>query len=120
MDEEAIAADQARRLRAALTAADLDLDRVWLHYFRLGGAVSEMELDAYLHQALTLPALDRDLLSQAVLELADAHQIPHLPLTTDYHAPDPPPRILDAEDPVTGPPPDPDTRGEDDPGRQQP
>lgn len=117
MDDEAIGADQARRLRAALSAADLELGHVWMHYFRLGGGVSEMEIDAYLHHALTLPALQRDLLTQAVFELADGHQIPHLPFTVDYHIPHSPFRVLDRdEDPLGKPPADPEERDEHDPG----
>lgn len=102
MDDEAIGADQARAVRAALSAADLELGRVWMHYFRLGGDVSELEVDAYLHQALPLPALQRDLLAQSVTELADGHRIPRLPFTSDYHAP--PVRSATDAGPVTPPP----------------
>lgn len=112
MDDEAIGADQARRLCAALTGAELELSHVWLHYFRLGGGVSEMEIDAYLHHALALPPLQRDLLAHAVFELAGGHRIPHLPFSIDYHAPHGSCRTLEEDVPPAEPPPNPVDRDE--------
>ncbi|MFF0991450.1 hypothetical protein [Kocuria nitroreducens] len=88
MEEEGVGAAQARALCAALEATDLGLDRLWMHYFRLGGEARVMEVDAYLHHALALPGLQRDLLAWAVQELAEGRQIPPLKFAADYRAPD--------------------------------
>ena len=114
MDDEVIGADQARRLRAALTAADLELSRAWMHYFRLGGDASEMEIDAYLHHALALPGLQRDLLAHAVTELTDGHRIPPLPFTVDYHTPHSTIRPVKEDAPLARPPSDAEGREEKD------
>lgn len=97
MDEEAIGADQARRLCAALAGAGLELGPVWMHYFRLGGQVGAMEIDAYLHHALTLPGLQRDLLVRAVHQLTVDHRVPPLLFSTDYQTPHSPPGGLEGE-----------------------
>lgn len=89
MDDEAIGADQARRQRAALAAADLELGRVWMHYFRLGGDVSEMEIDAYLHHALTLPPVQRDLPAQAANNLIGQLPPPRAPYSCELTDPRP-------------------------------
>lgn len=113
MDDDAIGVDQARRLRAALAAAEVELSRAWMHYFRLGGDASEMEIDAYLHHALALPGLQRDLLAHAVTELAAGHGIPHLPFTVDYHTPHHSLRPFATDGPPSQPPPSPEDRTED-------
>lgn len=71
MEEEDIGAAQVRALREALDATDIGVDRLWMHYFGLGGIVGAMEIDAYLHHALLLPVLQRDLLAWAAQELAE-------------------------------------------------
>ncbi len=73
VDEAAIARAQARGLATVLEAAGVELDGLWLHYFRLGGNLGVMEVEAYLHHALVLPALQRDLLACACNELAGGH-----------------------------------------------
>ncbi|GAB2629431.1 hypothetical protein GCM10009696_36980 [Kocuria himachalensis] len=88
MDDETIGADQARRLRAGLQTAELKLDTLWMHYFSLGGTVDQMEVEAYLHHALTLPGLQRDLLAHALGELTDRRRVPLIPFTADYSTPD--------------------------------
>jgi hypothetical protein len=40
-----------------------------LRYFSLGGNAVQIEIDAYLHQALHLPRLDCELLDYAAREL---------------------------------------------------
>jgi hypothetical protein len=65
VDDAAVGRRQARLLRRALghhgsTAHDVRLD-----YSRRGGAVGELEVDAYLHESLYLPRAERDLLVQA-------------------------------------------------------
>lgn len=84
MDDDAIGADQARRLHRGLHTAGLHAHALWLHYFRLGGTVNLLEVEAYLHHSLALPALQRDLLAQALAELAADLQVPAVPFTEDY------------------------------------
>lgn len=70
MDEENVGRLQARLLRLAMNRAKLTLAQVWWHYFSLGGDAVEMEVDAYLHDALHLPSSQRDLLAHAINELS--------------------------------------------------
>ena len=70
MDDE-VGSEQARGLCLALEAAGIGVGALWLHYFRLGGQVGEVEIDAYLHHALGLPLFERDLLAHAANELMD-------------------------------------------------
>lgn len=62
---------QRRRTREAMDRAGLTTGQVWLRYFSLTGAAGEYEVDAYLNGLMTLPSLQRDLVSHAVNELAD-------------------------------------------------
>lgn len=62
---------QSRLLCEALTSADIRTGELWLRYFGIGGLVDEYEVDAYIHSALSLPPLERDLLAQAANELID-------------------------------------------------
>jgi hypothetical protein len=90
MDDDAAGREQAHLVRQALEAAGTDLSRLWMHYFSIGGDVGEMEVDAFLHHSLTLPALQRDLLAHATDELLD-HQGPaRVPSASD---------LLDHEEP---------------------
>lgn len=73
VDEATIARVQACGLATVLEAAGVELDGLWLQYFRLGGDLGVMEVEAYLHHALVLPALQRDLLACACNELAEGH-----------------------------------------------
>ncbi|MEF3121247.1 hypothetical protein [Kocuria flava] len=84
MDDDAIGADQARRLHRGLHTAGLRAHALWLHYFRLGGTVNLLGVEAYLHHSLALPALQRDLLAQALAELTADLQVPAVPFTDDY------------------------------------
>ncbi|MFE7631678.1 hypothetical protein [Kocuria sp. NPDC057446] len=71
MDDDEVGSEQARGLCLALEAAGIGAGTLWLHYFRMGGEVGEVEIDAYLHHALGLPRLERDLLARAADELID-------------------------------------------------
>lgn len=82
-DDEAVGYEQARLLRATMVAAEIDRGYLWLHYFSIGGEVSEFELDAYLHHSLHLPRLQRDLLAQAANEILAETTPPRAPYTTD-------------------------------------
>ncbi|MFI7480813.1 hypothetical protein ACH9EU_00175 [Kocuria sp. M1R5S2] len=71
MDDDGVSSEQARVLRRVLDAAGIGVGALWLHYFRLGGEVGEVEVDAYLHHALRLPRFERDLVAHAANELID-------------------------------------------------
>ena len=83
MDEEALGREQARLLRRAIDHADLRLNEVWMHYFSLGGNVGQLEVEAYLHHALPLPPLERDVLAHAVNELIDRRRVLYAPYVSD-------------------------------------
>jgi hypothetical protein len=95
MDDNTAGRQQAHLVRQALAAAGIDLGQLWMRYFSIGGDAGELEIDAFLHHSLTLPALQRDLLAHATNELLD-HQRPQpIPQTSD---------LLDHHDPPdTGP-----------------
>lgn len=71
MHDDGLGPEQARGLRLVLEAAGIGVGALWLHYFRLGGEVGEVEIDAYLHHAFGLPRFERDLLAHAANELID-------------------------------------------------
>lgn len=75
--------EQARRLKAVLDTAGIDLPRLWLRYFSIGGDVSQFEVEAYLHHSLVLPRLQRDLLGQAAHELLADLGLPQAPRATE-------------------------------------
>jgi len=87
MDEEALAREQARLLCRAIDQADLGLSEVWFHYFSIGGNAGQLEVEAYLHHALPLPALERDILAHAVNELIDHRPVLYAPYTCDLTDP---------------------------------
>ncbi|MCM3687316.1 hypothetical protein [Kocuria rosea] len=89
MDDDEVGREQARGLARALDAADLAVGALWLHYFRLGGEVQEVEIDAYLHHALRLPRLERDLLAHAANELVDHGSGTRAPYSSEVPADDP-------------------------------
>lgn len=66
---DALAARQARALRQTLALTDITVSQLWWHYLSLGGDVDRLEVEAYLHQALHLPRLQRKLLDRAAQEL---------------------------------------------------
>ncbi|MFI7581503.1 hypothetical protein [Kocuria kalidii] len=79
MDDDGVGSEQAQRLRRALDVAGIGVGVLWLHYFRLGGEVGEVEIDAYLHHALGMPRWERDLLARAANELIDHGAGGHAP-----------------------------------------
>ncbi|MEY9777095.1 hypothetical protein [Arthrobacter sp. MW3 TE3886] len=64
--------EQRRGITAALSHTGLNVDELWLKYFTLGGQAGELEVEAYLHGAMSLPDLQRDILAHAVNERLDA------------------------------------------------
>jgi len=71
-------------LRSALQAAGISVGDLWLHYFSLGGAVGEYEVEAYLQGLLALPALQRDLLAMAANELIEELPRPRAPYSDEF------------------------------------
>ncbi|WP_336714842.1 hypothetical protein [Arthrobacter sp. USHLN218] len=69
--------EQARLLVLAIEQAGISAGQLWLRYFGLGGSAGEYEVEAYLHELHSLPALQRDLLAHAANELID--QLPPRP-----------------------------------------
>lgn len=82
-DGERVSQEQATLLRRALERAGLGLHEVWMHYFSIGGNAGEMEVEAFLHHALPLPALERDMLAHAVNELIDHRPVVYAPYSAD-------------------------------------
>ncbi|WP_255405403.1 hypothetical protein [Sinomonas sp. R1AF57] len=77
MDIAANGADgQWKLTRKAMDEAGLKIGDVWLRYFSLSGAAGEYELEAYLSGLVTLPPIQRDLVSHAVNELIDERPPP--------------------------------------------
>ncbi len=72
---------QRHALAAVLQRSELTLEQVWLRYFSLGGEAALIELEGYLHDVLSLPDLQRDILAHAVNEqldeLAGALRVPY-------------------------------------------
>lgn len=58
--------DVARRFRAC----EIPIMRLWTYYYGLGGDADEMSLDAYLNEALYLPAAQVGLIATAMRELS--------------------------------------------------
>ncbi len=58
-------------LRTAVEAVGIRAEDLWLHYFSLGGAVGEYEVEAYLQGLLSLPPLQRDMIAMAANELIE-------------------------------------------------
>ncbi len=84
MDDEEAGRDQARLLLRAMEHANVGLEELWIHYFSIGGEAGSMEVDAYLHQALGLPRLERDVLADALNELAVGCPMPRAPYASDF------------------------------------
>jgi hypothetical protein len=73
------AEEQRHSLSRAFQHAGLPVEQLWLRYFALGGDGSPLDVDAYLHGLVELPATQRDVLAHAVNERLDE-------LTTTFRA----------------------------------
>lgn len=67
-DEES---EQRRRFAESLRHADVSIEELWLRYFTLGGHAGQFEVEAYIHGAMALPPLQRDVLAHALNERLD-------------------------------------------------
>ena len=63
--------EQRRRFEESLRHTDISIEELWLRYFSLGGQAGQFEVEAYIHGAMALPALQRDLLAHALNERLD-------------------------------------------------
>ena len=68
----------------AYEASELTVGELWLRYFALGGVATELEVDAYLNGAIALPALQHDMLAQAINERLDEMAAPRAPYSGDF------------------------------------
>jgi hypothetical protein len=65
-------ADEERRGTAErFRNNDISLAKLWTYFYGIGGGIDEMSLDAYLHDALDLPAAQVALIALAMTELAE-------------------------------------------------
>lgn len=64
-------ADQYAATFALMQHASITVGELWIYYLSIGGSVGELEVNAYLHGLMRLPALERDLLSQSLNEMYD-------------------------------------------------
>ncbi|WET77730.1 SpoIIE family protein phosphatase [Amycolatopsis sp. QT-25] len=65
------AEEQRRIIAACFARTGLTVEQLWLRYFALGGDVTEVELDAFLQGALSLPRIQRDMVTHAINERLD-------------------------------------------------
>ncbi|WP_329793444.1 PP2C family protein-serine/threonine phosphatase [Lentzea sp. DG1S-22] len=77
-DQQASQRDEQRRaLALAFGRTGLTLEQLWMRYFALGGAAGLVEVEAYLHGLMPLPALQGDMLAHAINEHLDEPTWPH-------------------------------------------
>ena len=69
------------RLERARVDVGLSHSELWFRYFEIGGMSTELELEAYLYDALSPTEHDRDLIAVALneryAELGGDHPIPY-------------------------------------------
>lgn len=86
--DDSLGREQAVRLHQALARASIRHRRLWVRYLSLGGTADELEVEAYLHQCLDLPARERDLLAWAANTLLDHRYHPRVPSSADLLRPE--------------------------------
>ena len=62
---------QRQGFEKSLPDADVTVEELWLRYFAMGGQAGQFEVEAYIHGAMALPALQRDVLAHALNERLD-------------------------------------------------
>ncbi|HET9347697.1 MAG TPA: hypothetical protein VFO13_01020 [Arthrobacter sp.] len=98
-DEES---EQRRRFAESLRHADVSIEELWLRYFTLGGHAGQFEVEAYIHGAMALPALQRDILAHALNERLDELYSDALRAPYSVDSPDDGPDDGSAEKPEDG------------------
>jgi hypothetical protein len=48
---------------------NINLTGLWTYYCGIGGSADEVALDAYLHEMMVLPRLQKDLIHAAIMEI---------------------------------------------------
>jgi len=69
------AVEERRGTAERFRKTDLPLARLWTYYYGLGGGIDEMSLDAYLHEALDIPAGQVALIAMAMTELMEGESL---------------------------------------------
>ena len=69
-------APRPRGLQQFLSLADIGMIELWLRYFKLGGLVGQLEVEAYVYGAMTIPAVQRNIVAQALNERLDECSAP--------------------------------------------
>jgi hypothetical protein len=64
-------AEQGKGAAQRFRETDLSLNKLWAYYYGIGGNIDEMSLDAYLHDALVIPAAQMELIAAAMAEMTD-------------------------------------------------
>lgn len=77
MDDRTISRAQARLIREGLENAGFSSMDLWWWYFRLGGDIGELEVDAFIHHALLLPPATSNQLVCAANHLLSSNAIPY-------------------------------------------
>lgn len=65
------AVEQRRGAAQRFRDADLPLVKLWTYYYGIGGDIDEVSLDAYLNEALDLPAAQVGLITTAMMEMTE-------------------------------------------------
>lgn len=65
------AAAERRGAAERFRNTDIPLAKLWTYYYGIGGGIDEMSLDAYLHEALDIPAAQVALIATAMTELTE-------------------------------------------------
>lgn len=65
------AAEQRRGAAERFRDTDLPLQKLWSYYYVIGGDIDEVSLDAYLHEAVDIPAAQGDLIATAMTEMTE-------------------------------------------------
>jgi hypothetical protein len=65
------AAEQRRGAAQRFRETELPLVKLWTYYYGIGGDIDEVSLDAYLNEALDLPAAEVGLITTAMTEMTE-------------------------------------------------
>jgi hypothetical protein len=65
------AAEERRGTAERFRKTDLPLAKLWTYYYGIGGGIDEVSMDAYLHEALDIPAAQVALIATAITELTE-------------------------------------------------
>ena len=69
--QERAAEEKRRGAAQRFRDTDLPLQKLWTYYYGIGGDIDEVSLDAYLHEALDIPAAQVELIAAAMTEMTE-------------------------------------------------